>query len=163
MTIVQVMTASCGSHVTGVGYAPEGQVQQQGTELAAGPLREETIVMLSGGSLADDAELRQGAGGEWKIHGDPTEAAFLVAERKLGITERREQRFLRSGEIPFTAERKMMSTIEIDHEHGDEVVVITKGAPDVLLERCNRVRVGMDLVDLDDAWRARILADVDTL
>ncbi|MBC8068062.1 MAG: cation-translocating P-type ATPase, partial [Deltaproteobacteria bacterium] len=163
MTIVQVMTASGGSHVTGVGYAPEGQVEQEGTELAAGPLRDETIVVLSGGSLAGDAELRQGAGGEWEIHGDPTEAAFLVAERKLGITERREQRFERMGEIPFTSERKMMSTIEIDHEHGDEVVVITKGAPDVLLERCNRVRVGMDLVDLDDGWRARLLADVDTL
>ena len=57
----------------------------------------------------------------------------------------------------------MMSTIELDHEHDDEVVVITKGAPDVLLERCTRARVGMELVELDDALRARILADVDTL
>ena len=163
MTIVQVMTASGSTHVTGVGYAPEGQVEQEGTELATGPLRDETIVVLSSGSLAGDADLRQGAGGEWEIHGDPTEAAFLVAERKLGVTERREQRFERIGEIPFTSERKMMSTIELDHEHGDEVVVITKGAPDVLLERCNRVRVGMEIVDLDDALRARLLADVDTL
>ena len=41
-----------------------------------------------GGSLAGNADLRQGAGGKWEIHGDPTEAAFLVAERKLGVTER---------------------------------------------------------------------------
>ena len=163
MTIVQVFTASGGTHVTGVGYAPIGQVEHDGTALPAGPLRDENIVVLSGGSLAGDADLRQGTNGEWEIHGDPTEAAFLVAERKLGVTERREQRFERIGEIPFTSERKMMSTIEIDHEHGDEAVVITKGAPDVLLERCNRVRVGMDLVELDDAWRARLLADVDTL
>ena len=163
MTIVQVMTASGSTHVTGVGYAPLGRVEQEGTELPAGPLRDENIVVLSGGSLAGDADLRQGANGEWEIHGDPTEAAFLVAERKLGVTERRERRFERIGEIPFTSERKIMSTIEIDHEHGDEVVVITKGAPDVLLERCTRVRVGMDLVDLDDTRRARILADVDTL
>ena len=163
MTIVQVMTASGGTHVTGVGYAPEGQVEQKGTALPAGPLLDENIVVLSGGSLAGDADLRQGANGEWEIHGDPTEAAFLVAERKLGVTQRREQRFERIGEIPFTSERKMMSTIEIDHEHGDQVVVITKGAPDVLLERCNRVRVGMELVDLDDARRAHILADVDSL
>ena len=64
-----------------------------------------------------------------------------MAERKLGppeMRERRERRFERIGEIPFTSERKMMSTIEIDHEHDDEVVLITKGAPDVLLERCNR-------------------------
>ena len=163
MTIVQVMTASGGTRVTGVRYAPIGQVEHDGTALSAGPLRDENIVVLSGGSLAGDADLRQGSNGEWEIHGDPTEAAFLVAERKLSVTERREQRFERIGEIPFTSERKMMSTIEIDHEHGDEAVVITKGAPDVLLERCNRVRVGMDLVELDDAWRARLLADVDTL
>ncbi len=163
MTIERVMTASGGTHVTGVGYAPHGQVEHEGAELAAGPLRDEHIVVLSGGSLAGNADLRQTAGGEWEIHGDPTEAAFLVAERKLGVTERRERRFERIGEIPFTSERKMMSTIELDHEHDDEVVVITKGAPDVLLERCTRARVGMELVELDDALRARILADVDTL
>ena len=78
----------------------------------------------------------------WEIQGDPTEAAFLVAERKLGVTERRERRFDRVREIPFTSERKMMSTIEVDHEHDDDVVVISKGAPDVLLERCTRVRAG---------------------
>ncbi|WP_340121643.1 cation-translocating P-type ATPase [Methylobacter svalbardensis] len=163
MTIVQIMTASGGTHVTGVGYAPEGRVEHEGAELTAGALHDELIVMLSGGSLAGNADLRQGAGGEWEIHGDPTEAAFLVAERKLGVTERREQRFERIGEIPFTSDRKMMSTIELDHEHDDEVVVITKGAPDVLLERCTRVRVGMEIVELDDALRARLLADVDTL
>jgi len=163
MTIERVMTASGGTHVTGVGYAPQGRVEHEGAELAAGPLRDEQIVVLSGGSLAGNADLRQGAGGEWEIHGDPTEAAFLVAERKLGVTERRERRFERIGKIPFTSERKMMSTIELDHEHDDEVVVITKGAPDVLLDRCTRTRVGMEVVELDDALRARILADVDTL
>ncbi|UUZ76073.1 cation-translocating P-type ATPase [Polaromonas sp. P1(28)-13] len=120
-------------------------------------------MVLSGGSLAGNADLRQGAGDAWEIHGDPTEAAFLVAERKLGVTERRERRFERIGEIPFTSERKMMSSIELDHEHGDQVVVITKGAPDMLLGRCTRARVGMELVELDDALRVKILADVDTL
>ena len=163
MTIERVMTASGDTRVTGVGYVPEGRVEHEGAELAAGPLREENVVVLSGGSLAGNADLRQGAGGEWEIHGDPTEAAFLVAERKLGVTDRRERRFERIGEIPFTSERKMMSTIELDHEHNDEVVLITKGAPDVLLERCTRARVGMEIINLDDALRAQLLADVDTL
>ena len=163
MTIVQVLTASGGTHVTGVGYAPQGQVEHEGTKLEGGPLHAEQLVVLSGGSRAGNADLRQDAGGKWEIHGDPTEEAFLVAERKLGVTERRELRFTRVGEIPFTSERKMMSTIDIDHEHNDELVVITKGAPDVLLERCTRERVGMDLLDLDAARRARILAGVDTL
>jgi Ca2+-transporting ATPase len=169
MTIERVMTASGDTRISGVGYAPVGQVQQVeqvgrgGDQLAAGPLRDETIVVLSGGSLAGNADLRQTEGGVWEIHGDPTEAAFLVAERKLGVTERRERRFERVAEIPFTSERKLMTTIERDHEHGDEMVAITKGAPDVLLGRCTRSRVGMEIVALDEALRARLLADVDTL
>ena len=163
MTIERVMTLSGATRVTGVGYAPDGRVEHEGAELAAGPLRSEQIVMLSGGSLAGNAELRLGAGGVWEIHGDPTEAAFLVAERKLGVAERRARRFERVGEIPFTSERKMMSMIELDHEQGDALVVITKGAPDVLLNRCSRARVGMALVEINDALRAQILADVDTL
>ena len=163
MTIERIMTASGGSHVTGVGYAPHGQVEHQGARLETGPLHAEHIVLLSGGSLASNAGLRQSTGGAWEIHGDPTEAAFLVAERKLGVTERRERRFERIGEIPFTSERKMMSSIELDHEHDDQLVLITKGAPDVLLGRCTRARVGLETVELDDTMRAKILADVDTL
>ena len=163
MTIERVMTASGATRVTGVGYAPHGQVEHQGAKLGAGPLHAEHIVVLSGGSLASNAGLRQMAGGVWEIHGDPTEAAFLVAERKLGVHERREHRFARIGEIPFTSDRKMMSTIARDRERDGEVVVISKGAPEVLLGRCTRARVGMDVVAIDDEIRARILADVDTL
>ncbi len=163
MTIEQVMTTSGGTHVTGVGYTPHGQVESAGLALTAGPLRAEQIVVLSGGSLASNADLRQGAGGAWEIHGDPTEAAFLVAERKLGVGERRVLRFERVREIPFTSERKMMSAIAVDHEHGGERVLVAKGAPDVLLQRCTRVRVGMEVVALDASHRARLLADVNTL
>ena len=166
MTIERVITASGDARVSGVGYAPEGRVEQAdkgGAELATGPLRDEIIVVLSGGSLAGNADLRKTDSGAWEIHGDPTEAAFLVAERKLGVTERRERRFERVGEMPFTSERKLMTTIERDHEHGDALVAITKGAPDVLLGRCTKARVGLEVVPLDEALRARLLAGVDTL
>jgi len=166
MTIERVLSASGDTHISGVGYAPEGKVEHDGAQLAAGPLQDETRVVLSGGSLAGNADLRQAAGGAWEIHGDPTEAAFLVAERKLehgAVTERRERRFERVSEIPFTSERKLMTTIERDHEHNDALVAITKGAPDVLLGRCTQARVGLEVVALDDALRARLLADVDTL
>jgi Ca2+-transporting ATPase len=163
MTIVRVMTASGATHVTGVGYAPEGEVRHGGARLAPGPLHSEHITMLSGGSLAGNAALRQRADGTWEVHGDPTEAAFLVAERKLGVHERRHRRFERIAEIPFTSERKMMSTVEIDHEHADERVLVSKGAPDVLLDRCTYARVGLQQVPLDALLRARLLADVDTL
>ncbi len=173
MTIERVMTASGDARVSGVGYAPDGRVhpvEHAEAELPAGPLRDETLVVLSGGSLAGNADLRQGAGGAWEIHGDPTEAAFLVAERKLAqgaVTQRRERRFERVGEVPFTSERKLMTTIERDHEHAHQpdqaLVAITKGAPDVLLGRCTQARVGLSIVALDEVLRARLLADVDTL
>lgn len=163
MTIVRVMTASGATEVTGVGYSPEGQIEHKGASLQTGLLHAEHVVLLSGGSLAGNASLRQLEDGSWEVHGDPTEAAFLVAERKLGVTGRREERFDRIAEIPFTSERKRMSSIEIDHEHGDERVVICKGAPDVLLRLCTRARIGMDVVALDDTLRAKILEDVDSL
>jgi calcium-translocating P-type ATPase len=162
MTIKRIMTASGGATVTGIGYAPHGRIEAA-ADTSAAPLRAEQIVVLSGGSLASNAELRETAPGEWEIQGDPTEAAFLVAERKLGATARRVQRFERVREIPFTSERKMMSMIVIDHERDDVLMLLSKGAPDVLLARCTHVREGMDVTPLDEAWRARILRDVDIL
>lgn len=163
MTIERVMTASGASRVTGVGYAPHGQVQHQGGALLGGPVHAEHIVVLSGGSLASNTDLRQAADGQWEILGDPTEAAFLVAERKLGVHQRRVQRFERVAEIPFSSDRKMMSTIERDHEQGDALVLIAKGAPDILMARCTHVRIGMDVLPFDAPQRARAEADVDAL
>ena len=163
MTIVRVATLSGTTEVSGVGYAPEGEVHQAGEALSQGPLHAEHVVVLSGGSLAGNADLSQTADGTWQIQGDPTEAAFLVAERKLGVHERRYRRFERVAEVPFTSERKMMSVIAIDHERDDTPVVIAKGAPDVLLGRCTQARVGLDVVALDDDIRSRLLADVDEM
>jgi magnesium-transporting ATPase (P-type) len=162
MTIQRVVTASGRTRVTGVGYAPAGRVEHEGRP-AAGSVLAEHIVVLSGGTLASNADLRETQDGVWEIQGDPTEAAFLVAERKIGAAERRERRFERVREFPFTSDRKMMSTIALDHEHGGRPILISKGAPDVLLERCTHVREGMDTVPLDDGRRRKIMADVDAL
>ncbi|MCW5638729.1 MAG: cation-translocating P-type ATPase [Rubrivivax sp.] len=163
MTIERLMTASGAAHITGVGYAPQGSVEFGGAAPQGEAQRAEAILLLCGGSLAGNAQLQRTADGSWQIQGDPTEAAFLVAERKLGVHERRERRFERVAEIPFSSERKMMSAIEADHEHGGERVLVAKGAPDVLLERCTHARIGLDVLPLDAARRRRILADVDAL
>lgn len=163
MTIGRVVTASGEVEVTGVGYRPEGEVLHDGEPLREGdPLWREVAYVLGGGSLASDAVLRE-ENGEWTIQGDPTEAAFLVAEVKLGIRERRTGRFRRVAHIPFTSERKMMSSLEADAERSGRIAVVTKGAPDVLLKRCTRIRVGDEERELDDAWRERIIADVERL
>jgi len=168
MTIARVMTASGAARVTGAGYAPQGRIELQlppgaDDDARREAKRAEDIVVLSGGSLAGNAELHQADDGSWRVQGDPTEAAFLVAERKAGLTDRRRHRFERIAEIAFTSERKRMSSVEIDGERAGERVLVTKGAPDVLVGLCNRVRVGNAVVALDDATRARILADVDEM
>ncbi|KAA0889369.1 cation-translocating P-type ATPase [Pusillimonas sp. ANT_WB101] len=172
MTIQRVMTASGRSDITGVGYAPEGRAESSGAdltdkkELGKGPQRDELIAVLRGGCLAGNAELQQDDAGTWIVQGDPTEAAFLVAARKLGSSDepaKRKDQYERIGEIPFTSKRKMMSTLEVNHADADTHVLFTKGAPDVLLAHCTQVLLGSKAVALDDATRTRILADVDTM
>ena len=163
MTIQRVATASGASTVTGLGYVPEGRIEHAGRALDGGRLHAEHVVVLGGGSLASNADLRCNERGEWEIHGDPTEAAFLVAERKLGTAERRRRRFERVAEVPFSADRKMMSIIARDGEAGGALVLVSKGAPDVLIERCHRVRIGLDVLPFDAMLRARARADVEAL
>src|SRR5690606_22170006 len=87
MTIQRVATASGIAHLSGVGYVPEGELLADDAQEPSPEQRAEGIAVLGGGSLANNAQLRQGENGAWEIQGDPTEAAFLVAERKLGLHE----------------------------------------------------------------------------
>jgi magnesium-transporting ATPase (P-type) len=162
MTIEKVVTGSAEVDVTGSGYRPEGELRVGGRPLDDPVLLEEVEAVLAGGSLANDAALREEAG-EWTIRGDPTEAAFLAAEAKIaGLHEARASRFERVGEVPFSSERKLMSTLEADADEGG-VAVVTKGAPDVLLGRCTAERVAGEVRALTAARRSEILATVDRL
>ncbi|MRX42991.1 cation-translocating P-type ATPase [Agromyces kandeliae] len=160
MTIQRIVTASGVVDLGGVGYAPVGAATSRGRPLADGPLRAEAQLVLRAGSLANDAQLAE-RDGAWEIEGDPTEAAFLVAARKIAGTAEEAARYGRVGEVPFSSERKMMSTAH-RHEGGD-VVVLSKGAPDVLLRHCTRLRVGDEVVPLDAVRRAHALAEIEAL
>ena len=160
MTIERVVTASGTTTVTGVGYTPEGDVLQDGRAIDDENLLAEAQLMLGAGSLAGNAQLSE-HGGQRQIQGDPTEAAFLVAARKLDGTRERIARYRRVGEVPFTSDRKMRSTL---HEEADgSLRIFSKGAPDVLLRICSHLRVGTTIEPFDDARRQRMLADVDAL
>ena len=160
MTIQRIVTASGAVELSGAGYAPKGAVTSHGRDLEDGPLRDEVRLVLSGGALANDAQLAERGGG-WEIEGDPTEAAFLVAARKLEGAAEEAARWNRVAEVPFSSERKMMSTAHRD-ESGD-LVVLSKGAPEVLLQHCTRVQVGSDVVPMDPVRRERALTDFETL
>jgi Ca2+-transporting ATPase len=110
---------------------------------------------LAAADLANDATVRE-ENGRWMVEGDPTEGALLVAARKAGLSDEIDARFSRVGEIPFSSERKLMSTLHRDKERGDKQTVFTKGAPDVLLARCSSEVVGENPVPLTAGRRAEI-------
>lgn len=162
MTITKIVTASGEVDVTGTGYQPIGELRVADKPLDNAVLHDEVRLVLGGGSLANNSVLREETDG-WHIQGDPTEAAFLVAEAKIGLTDARTARFERVGEIPFTSDRKLMTTIEVDSAHDDHISVVTKGAPGALLERCTSERAAGIIRPLTDARRLEILSGIDQL
>ncbi len=77
-------------------------------------------------------------------------------EKRVSRGAALEARFKRVGEVPFSSERKLMSTVHTDAQVRESVLVFTKGAPDVLLARCSSELVGKDARALTDVRRAEI-------
>ncbi|MGZ8815667.1 MAG: cation-translocating P-type ATPase, partial [Mycobacterium sp.] len=161
MTIQRIRTASGEVELTGTGYHPEGMALTDGKKPADPALLREVSMVVGGGCLANDAQLVR-RDEQWEIEGDPTEAAFLVAARKLDGTVEGTSHFERHAEAPFTSERKMMSTL-VEEGEGGPMYLVAKGAPDVLLQRCIAQQVGDRVVPLDDDARAAALAGIEAL
>jgi Ca2+-transporting ATPase len=163
MTVRTVVTASGRVDFTGTGYAPQGDLQVAGGGDLERPLRTELRHALTVADRANNAVIEEQADG-WKVHGDPTEGALLVAARKAGLTDDAlDARFDRVGEVPFSSDRKLMTTIHKDARHQEHLLVFSKGAPDILIARCTQERVGQEARSLNDARRAELLAINDAL
>ncbi|WP_300765791.1 cation-translocating P-type ATPase [uncultured Bifidobacterium sp.] len=164
MTVERVVTASGEVQITGTGYAPRGRmVDADGSDDIPASVRDEVICTLGAGILANDGDLREGdADGSWETVGDPTEVSLIVAGRKVKA-DRRYSGFTRVAEIPFTSERKRMSVVARDAADADRLTVFAKGAPDVLLTHCTRIRVAGAVRPLTEGDRQTILADVERL
>ncbi len=163
MTVRTVVTASGRVDFEGIGYTPEGRMMHEGRELTDEGLRAEVEKTLRAAELANNARLSH-QDERWAVLGDPTEGALLVAARKAGLSEQQlETRFARVNEVPFSSERKRMSTIHEDAEKPERVVIFSKGAPDVLLARCNHERIGEEVRPLTEERCAEIRAAVDQL
>jgi Ca2+-transporting ATPase len=163
MTVRAVVTASGRVNLGGTGYAPEGDVRRErGGEIDA-TLRMEVERALASGDRANNAALQE-HDGRWTVQGDPTEGALLVAARKAGLENAAlDARFERVGEVPFSSERKLMTTIHTDTETQERLRVFTKGAPDILLARCSHELVGAETRALSAQRRAEILENNEAL
>jgi len=163
MTVRAVVTASGRVNFAGTGYAPTGEVTTGDGKPLEGALRDEIVRTLIVADRANNASLHESSG-RWSVQGDPTEGALLVAARKVGLEDHElDMRFERQGEIPFSSERKLMSTLHSDSEDAGRGWVFSKGAADILLSHCTHELVGSEVRALTDARRADILKAAEEL
>jgi magnesium-transporting ATPase (P-type) len=156
MMVVSAITAESDYKITGDGYTPTGEITRDGTVAANEP-----VLALMGRvcMLCNDAELFQ-RDGAWKVEGDPTEGALYPFAMKLGMDRRAEQAaFPRIDAIPFESEHKFMATL--NESLDGKRMLLVKGAPEVILERCT-------LQQIDDGQampldRKRFMEEADRL
>lgn len=87
--------------------------------------------------------------------GDPTEIALLDIGLKYNLSkENLSKNHIRTGEVPFDSDRKLMTTI---NTYNDKFMVFTKGAADNLLNICNKILIKGKLYDLTENYKAQIM------
>mgnify|MGYP006283027693 CR=1 FL=1 len=146
--------------VGGSGYAPDGDfsVEEQGIdpESDAG-IRAGLLV----GALCNNAGLTRGEEGSWRISGDPTEGALVVAAEKAGMdVDSLRSRYPERHEFPFSSQEMNMATINGNMEgelpEASGLVSCVKGAPDRVLTDCTRVLTPQGVEDMSDEVRDRL-------
>ncbi len=174
MTVTKLWLGGRTVEVTGEGYEPTGLLKENGKSIDAkgdAALRRLTQIAalcnnsdLSQQEAAADAKKRKSTKGElpvseameWKIQGDPTEAALLVLAAKTGLVKSALQSlYTRVKEFPFDAERKRMSVL-VSHQGGK--LVCAKGAPDLLVSQCAYVLWDDQVVPFTASLKNKVLA-----
>jgi P-type Ca2+ transporter type 2C len=136
MTVEKVYVNGDLLNVTGEGYKPVGDFFKGDT-----PVSKDIHLhrLLVAGALCNDAGLVEEEG-IWNITGDPTEGALVVAAAKEGIWKATlEEKHRRIGEVPFSSERKKMTTLNTSE---GRLYAYSKGAPEVILASCTKIFLG---------------------
>ncbi|MGI6357591.1 MAG: calcium-translocating P-type ATPase, SERCA-type [Bacillota bacterium] len=169
MTVRQLWLPSGGVAVSGDGYEPLGDFSRQGKVIK--PLKEPDLEwLLTIGLLCNNSDVRlkdksdrrhNQRRGSYEAKGDPTEAALVSLAGKAALSR---QQLLRSwqlvDEIPFDSGRKRMTVVA---SRGTERFICSKGAPDVLLQRCNRYQHGKEIRRMTKEIRQAVMAAVEEM
>ena len=154
MTVRKIYSGSEMVEVSGAGYEPSGRFLVEGSAIdPSDGLR----LLLQAATLVSDAKLTHDAlEGLWKITGDPTEGALVVAAAKTGLDKAAlEEQYPRVYEIPFSSERKRMTTL---HATSNRMVAYSKGAPEIVLDACTQEVTASGKSSLEAIRRDAILA-----
>ena len=155
MTVQRIYVNDKAIKVTGVGYEPEGEFRFEDKKID--PSDEDLRTLLKASTLCNDAKLEKETETQrWMIKGDPTEGALVVAAAKAGLwKEELEQQEPRIGEIPFSSERKRMTTVHIFS--GKKKIAYMKGAPEIVLERCTKILANSKMRRITGDERTKLL------
>jgi Ca2+-transporting ATPase len=161
MTAVALYVDGAQLEVTGQGYDPKGTLRKNGDTIDAAALPDVSRLLL-GGMLASDAHLETDVlpsspqSNGYRMIGDPTEGALVVAAAKANIwRDKAETLYPRVNEIPFDSARKRMSTLHKNPD-GSGFTAFTKGAPEIVLEHCDRILENGIEVPLSEEKRVEI-------
>ncbi|MEQ8156819.1 MAG: cation-translocating P-type ATPase, partial [Clostridiaceae bacterium] len=155
MTVKKIYSSGNEIDITGHGYEPSGDFYDiEGKKLNIS--RDKDLeILLSIGSLCNDSSVEKKNGSLWGIIGDPTEGSLVVIALKAGYKkDELNVKYPRLAEIPFDSDRKMMTTFHKNFTEG--IVSFTKGAPDVIVDRCTKILKGREILDLTEEIRAEI-------
>ena len=161
MTVNHLWTCDREYEVTGVGYAPKGEILCDKDKWEAAD-NEELRLLVSGGALCSNARLVEPdeEGGRYTVLGDPTEACLLVSAQKAGLSlENLEHEMPRVRELPFESRRKRMTTI---HQlkrplDGASRVAFVKGAPNEVVRLSDNYRTDGKVMPMSDEMRKSIM------
>jgi Ca2+-transporting ATPase len=141
MTVKRIFANDQIIEVTGSGYSPIGEFSEDPENFG---------LLLKIGALCNDSKIE-----DQKCVGDPTEGCLIVSAKKAKInTEKLFQEHPRLNEIPFSSERKRMTTM---HKVGDRYFSYMKGAPDVILNLCSSNFSYQKITPLTNEKKDRIL------
>lgn len=172
MTVTKLFCGGSEYDLTGSGYRMAGDIRCGGARVnpaSEAVLRETLICGTVCTSAAISSEKSSSArdrgrlvtAGEWRVTGDPTELALLVAAAKGGITaEKLAVSHRKLDEIPFDSDTRCMTVI---CGNGGVRTAYSKGAADVILSRCAFVMTGSDAVPMTARKKQEILAEHDKL
>lgn len=163
MTVEEIALSHLRILFSGTGYEGKGEATLNGERLSE-PRGEAMRRILSAVALCNDAQALPPPKGDgnWTILGDPTEGALLLALNKMGLNPEREKTSARRvSEIPFDAERRLMSTL---HEEGpSQYTLYTKGSPADIIGRCSHKLEDNTIEMMSESERNRLQAMADGL
>ena len=154
MTVKVIYDGNKKYNVEGGGYAPQGNVVDEGGK----PVKIEGVLrtLILSSVLCNDAAIVKQSDTEYSCIGDPTEGSLTTLGMKVRMfREETMHKYPRETELPFDSDRKMMTTYHSGIEEG-KWISFTKGAPDIVISRCSSIMTANGVEKMSDEKRAEI-------